>query len=263
MSPSTRIWSASLLCAAALLAPVRPARADSRSAATASAAEPSAAELLRDSDRARGGLEDGITWTVTLESSEDGVRTSKTFLVKARGNDALVETTAPSAQKGEIMLFNDRTIWYTKPGLRKPVSISARQRLSGQAANGDIAATNYRRDYEGHIVGQTRTSGVDAYLIELKARAKNVTYDQIRYWIAKDTHLGIKAQFLTLSGSVMKTATFEYGNKLDVNGHKVPFVSRMTITDALSAGNVTVLRYAEPRPASHPASLFNINNVVR
>ena len=91
----------------------------------------------------------GITWNVTVQATEDGDTTTRTFLVKARGDDALVESLAPPRYKGEIMLFNDRTIWFVKPGLRKPVSISARQRLSGLAANGDIASTNYARDYDG------------------------------------------------------------------------------------------------------------------
>ena len=56
------------------------------------------------------------------------------------------------------MLFNDRTIWFIKPGLRKPVSISARQRLVGDAANGDIATTNYARDYDGATLATTRSA---------------------------------------------------------------------------------------------------------
>ena len=34
------------------------------------------------------------------------------------------EVTSPARQKGEIIMFNDRILWFYKPGLRKPVSIS-------------------------------------------------------------------------------------------------------------------------------------------
>ena len=114
--------------------------------------------------------------------------------MKARGDDALVEALAPARYKGEIMLFNDRTIWFVKPGLRKPVSISARQRLTGLAANGDIASTNYARDYEGTIVGEEAVDGDPAWKLELKARAKNVTYDRIRSWISKKRRLGAEGR---------------------------------------------------------------------
>lgn len=228
-----------------------------------SAQTPTPDQLLKDADRARGGLANGITWNATVEATEEGRVTTRTFLVKARGNDALVESLAPPRHKGEIMLFNDRTIWFVKPGLRKPVSISPRQRLTGDAANGDIASTNYARDYEGTIVGEEAVGGEPAFKLELKARAKNVTYDRIRYWISKKRHLGLKAEFLTVGGDVFKTADFVYGNLLKSGATTYEFVSTMTIRDATGTGSVTAIRFGPPKPETHPPSLFNINNVVR
>jgi outer membrane lipoprotein-sorting protein len=224
---------------------------------------PTSEGLLKDADRARGGVATGITWNATVEATEEGQTSVRTFLVKARGNDALVESLAPPRHKGEIMLFNDRTIWFVKPGLRKPVSISARQRLSGEAANGDIASTNYARDYDGTIAGEEDVGGEPAHRLELKARAKNVTYDRIRYWVSKRQHLGLKAEFLTVGGDLFKTATFEYGNTLRSQAGTFEFVSRMVIRDATGAGGVTTIRFDQPRADLHPASMFNINNVVR
>jgi outer membrane lipoprotein-sorting protein len=234
-------------------------------AATTAAAQgpPPADRLLRDADRARGGLATGITWTATVETTGDGTGTPRTFLVKARGDDALVEALAPARHKGEIMLFNDRTIWFVKPGLRRPVSISARQRLHGDAANGDIASTNYARDYEGTIVGEDTVGGQPAWKLELKARARNVTYDRIRYWVSKKGHLGVKAEFLTVGGDVFKSATFDYGNRARTPAGEFDFVSRMVITDATGAGTVTTIAFGPPTVETHPPSMFNINNVVR
>lgn len=226
-------------------------------------AGPTAEQLLKDADRARGGLAEGITWNATVDTSEDGKQSSRTFLVKARGDDALVEALAPARYKGEIMLFNDRTIWFVKPGLRRPVSISARQRLHGDASNGDIASTNYARDYEGTIVGEDPVDGQPAFKLELKARAKNVTYDRIRYWVSAKGHLGIKAEFLTVSGDIFKGARFEYGNTMKTPAGSFDFISRMTIKDATGAGTVTTIAFGAPRADAHPASMFNINNVVR
>lgn len=234
-------------------------------AAGASPAEPApdAAALLRDSDRARGGLEQGITWTIEVESTEDGATKSRTFHVRARGVDALVEAVAPPRTKGEVYLFNDRNIWFVKPGLRRPVSISARQRLQGEAANGDIASTNYARDYEGRIAGEDVVDGEPAWKLDLVARRPEVTYDKIRYWISKRRRLGLKAEFLTVGGDLFKSAKVEYGHRVRAGGQTFDFVTRMTIRDAMGAGNVTVLRYSSPRAETHAPSLFNVNNVAR
>jgi negative regulator of sigma E activity len=246
-----------LALAAAALPARRAARADDARAAT-----PSAAALLESADRARGGLARGITWSVTLTSEEDGDRSERGFLVRARGNDAHVESRSPPRTKGEVMLFNDRTIWYVKPGLRKPVSISARQRLQGLAANGDIASTRYARDYDGTVDGSERVGGVDAWRLELKAKAKDVTYDRIRYWISKDDELGVQAEFLTRDGKVMKTARFEYESEVVVDGTTYAFVSKMTITDAASKDRTEIV-YGPPKLEDHPASMFNVNNILR
>ena len=228
------------------------------------AAPPDAAELLRDSDRARGSLERGVTWTIAVEATEDGIVSRSTWVVRARGNDGLAEALSPPRRKGEVMLFNDRTIWYVKPGLRRPIAVSARQRLQGEAANGDISSTNYARDYEGAVVGEDEVGGEPAWRLELRARSKDVTYDKIRYWISKRRRLGLRAEFLTVGGDVFKTATFEYGNRVRLpGGEEILFVSRMTIRDAMGAGNVTVLDYQAPRAETHAPSLFNVNNVTR
>lgn len=226
-------------------------------------ADEKAQALLAEADRARGGVTKGLTWDVRIQSSEDGATTDRSFTVQARGDDALVEATLPARNKGEIFLFNDRTMWFFRPGLRKPVSISPRQRLSGQAANGDIANTNYARDYDGNVTKEEAIDGQATYLLELKAKRDNITYDRIRYWISKDKKLGLKAEFLTLQGEVFKVAKFEYNNSITSGGKKVPFVSRVTITDARFPQNKSVMEYVKPAEKNLPASLFNINQLAR
>ena len=185
------------------------------------------------------------------------------YLVKVKGVDALAEALEPARNKGETMLFNDRNLWFFKPGLKKPVAISARQKLMGQAANGDIASTNYYRDYDGQVVGEEKVGNVDCYKLDLKAKAKNVTYDGIRYWISKKDHLGLKAEFLTVSGEMFKSAKFKYDNKVSVAGKPLQFVSEMDIIDSLKQASHTVISYSNPRPEQHSDSQFNINNLVR
>jgi hypothetical protein len=178
--------------------------------------------------------------------------------------DALCEALSPPRHKGEVFVFNDRTIWYVKPGLRRPVAISARQRLQGDAATGDITSTNYARDYAGTVAGEDVLDGDPAWRLDLVARTKDVMYDRIRYWVSKKRRLALKAEFLTVAGDVFKTARIEYGARIALaGGGEVDFPSRVTIRDAMGAGNVTVLSYESPRAERHPPAIFNVNNVAR
>ncbi len=227
--------------------------------------KPTADELLSASDRSRGAAKEseGLTWTAEVENIEDGVKSEVTYTIKIRGNDAIAEATAPARQKGETILFNDRVLWFVKPGLKKPVSISPRQRLAGQTANGDIASTQYARDYEAQIAGEETVNGKPAWKLELKAKAKNVTYDRIRYWVSKNDKLAVKAEFLTLTGEVFKIAEFKYDNTGKIGGKTFPFISEMMITDATRKENKSTVKYKEPKEAAFPVSIFNVNNLMR
>jgi hypothetical protein len=229
------------------------------------AGTPTVEEILRDADRARGAVAatDGVVWNIEVHTVEDGSKSDVSYLVKVKGNDALAQATAPARNKGEMMLFNDRNLWFFKPGIKKPVSISARQKLMGMASNGDIASTNYVRDYDGKLVGEEKIEGQDTFKLELKAKAKNVTYDGIRYWVSKKDRLGVKAEFLTVSGEIFKAATFEYKNSMSLGGKPYPFINKMTITDAQNKANQTTINYNSPKPEKHADSIFNVNNLVR
>ncbi len=222
-----------------------------------------ATELLQFSDRGRGGLQEGIEWTANIETTESGETSIREFVIKAKKHDAFVEAIKPAKNKGEVFLFNDRQMWFFKPTLKKPVSISARQKLSGQAANGDIASTHYARDYAATLEKTEDLGGVKHHVLLLKAKGKNLTYEKIRYWISDKTKLATKAEFLTLQGKPFKIGMLEYNNTLTVGGKSIAFVSRLTIVDAKFKENRSIINYTKPRIVDHSDALFNINNMTR
>lgn len=226
------------------------------------AAETAPEDILARSDEARGNVQ-GIEWLIDIHSLERGSRQHRTLRVRARGYHSLAEFLSPAKVKGQKLLMVDRNMWFIKPGLRKPVPISPRQKLLGGASNGDIASTNYAGDYRIAHASEEVVDGEDCHVLDLSALSKKVTYDRIRYWISKKTRLGVRAEFYTVSGKVFKSATFEYGNEIQVNGSPRPFVSRMTITNAVMKEDVTVMDYRQVEVGEVPDSVFNLNLLVR
>ena len=159
--------------------------------------------------------------------------------------------------------MQDRNMWFIKPGLSKPVPISPRQKLLGGASNGDIASTNYSGDYSIENIKDEIFNGAPCFVYDLKAKNKKVTYDRIRYWIAKARQVGLKAQFFTLSGKMFKTAFFKYDNVIEINGKARPFVSRMIIENAMIKGEKTIMAYHDIQVKEISASAFNLNLLMR
>ena len=229
--------------------------------ALAAAAAPDAQTLLQNSDRARGGGLPGIVWEIRLVSRE-GEKTDEPqrLLVKAVGDSSVAEVLEPARSKGSKFLQVERNMWLTRPGLSKPIPISPRQRMSGQASNGDIAATNYAGDYNAELSGEEKIDGEACYVLELTAKHKRTTYDRIRYWVSAKRLVAAKAEFYSLSGKLLKTATFDYNNVIEFEGKRIPFVSRMTIRDALIDAETT-MEFGTVKVAKVAAAEFDLGQM--
>ncbi len=219
-------------------------------------------QVLQKSDEARGNVK-GVEWQIKIESVERGRKQKRTLKVKARDFNSLAEFLAPPKVKGRKLVMIDRNMWFVKPGLRKPVPISPRQKLIGGASNGDIASTNYAGDYDVEEASEDIAQGEPCYLFDLKANNKKATYDRIQYWISKERLVGVKAHFFTVSGKLFKTATFEYGNQIVVKGSPRLFVSKMIITNAMIKEDITTMHYGKVKIKRIPDSTFDLNLLVR
>lgn len=225
-------------------------------------AAPDANSILTQSDQARGGGLPGIVWEIRLVSRDgEKVDEPQRILVKAVDESSVAETQEPVRFKGSKILQVERNMWLTKPGLSKPIPISPRQRMSGQASNGDIAATNYAKDYEATTLSATeKLDGENCYVLDLNAKHKRATYDKIRYWVAVERMVGVKAEFYSVSGKLLKTARFEYDNSIEYQGKRVPFVSKMTIRDALVDAE-TVMEFGTVKVKKVAASEFDLGQL--
>ncbi len=224
-------------------------------------AVPDADTILKDSDHARGGGLPGIVWEIKVVS-RDGDRTDEPqrLVVRAVDDSSVAETLEPVRFKGSKILQVDRNMWLTRPGLSKPIPISPRQRMSGQASNGDIAATNYAGDYDARMNRSETLDGEACYVLDLSAKHKRTTYDRIRYWVSVKRVVGIKAEFYSVSGKLLKTARFEYNNAIEHEGRQVPFVSKMTIHDALVDAETT-MEFDTVRVKKIAASEFDLGQM--
>lgn len=245
------------LIAFALIALVLPADADDAGKA------PDPAGILEQSDKARGGGLPGIRWEVRVVAKDGEKVEEQAMIVQADKDNTLVEFLEPRNIADQKMLISGRNVWFIRSGLRRPVPISPRQRLIGQAATGDVAATNYAGDYEAEFLGVEEVDGEPAYKLDLHARSDRVTYPRIHYWVSQNTGLAVKAEFCTVSGRVYKTATFAYANEIEYEGKRIPFVSEMVIEDRIERDRRTTLSYSDVEAADLPRRIFDINFLVR
>ena len=228
---------------------------------TVAMAAPDAQAILKHSDCARGGGLPGIVWDIRLTSHDgDKVGEEQYMQVRAVDDASVAEILEPLRSKGTKLLQVEHNMWLTRSGLSKPIPISPRQRMSGQASNGDIAATNYSADYDAKLVSEEKVEGELCYVLDLTALHKRTTYDKIRYWVSTAREAGVKAEFYSLSGKLLKTALFKYDNNIQYDGKNIPFVSSMVIRDALIDAETT-MKFGAVKVKKIPSSEFDLGQM--
>ena len=218
-------------------------------------------EVLLAADRARGNL-DGVIWTVEIVAVEDDTIKANVYAVKARGFDVLAEVVEPSRQKGNQLLMHLGNMWFSKPDLSKPVPISQRQRLSGAAANGDLAATNYADEYEPTVADDAVLDGESCHVFDLKARNRHCTYDRVVHYVSRIRQVGVRSDYYNSTGKLIKTARMTYTNTVTgAEGKLLPFISKIFIRDAVATNNVATMLFSPPKLQTLSPEIFDVNRL--
>jgi hypothetical protein len=175
------------------------------------------------------------------------------YKVMSRGNEnTIVLTESPASERGQALLMRGRDLWIFMPTVSQPVRLSLSQRLTGQVANGDLARANFAGDYNAELAGRENLDGEDAWVLDLTAAGRGVTYAKVRYWVAVADDRPIKAEFYAVSGRLLKTSRYEAFQ--DLAGRMRP--TRLVIEDALKDGDSSVLEYNTMTVKDLPERMF-------
>jgi outer membrane lipoprotein-sorting protein len=158
----------------------------------------------------------------------------------------LIRFAAPARDVNKLMLKNGNDLWFYDPSSQASVRISPRQRLLGQAANGDVLTVNLSKDYRAELIGEEDAEDGDRVLrhchhLGLTATSADVTYNRIEMWIDRDNNHPVKSKFYAESGQLLKTAYYRrYQRELEVERP-----TETVIIDGLDRQWVTIMRYSD------------------
>lgn len=187
----------------------------------------------------------GVQWTVSVSGQK-----SAKFIATSQGGKVFAEVIEPADAQGRRYLAEAKgNMWFWKPGISRPVSVSKRQRLSGDAAIGDIASTSFVQGYKVVSKEPGEVNGEAATVYSMKANSLGDTYAMIKYWVTNEKSLGKKAEFYAKSGTLLRSSTMEYNNS--ANGR--PFLSKMVVNDK---GQTITLQFSNVRIGSYPSRMF-------
>jgi len=207
-------------------------------------------DIVERADRVRNP---GESYYLKVEVKSTGSDPSLFQVAIKGGEKTLIETIKPTRDKGRNLLMLDENMWTFIPNLKRAVRVSLHQKLSGEAANGDISRMRWSGDYDSVIEGEDNTS----WTLLLTANKKGLTYDKVRVWVEKESFHPIKAQYLTVGGKILKNAQFT-GYREIASGIRP---TEIIITDAVREDDKSVITILEMEKRDYPTTLFNKNTL--
>jgi hypothetical protein len=215
-------------------------------------------EMVKKADAFRFPSSD-LSFVVKVSDLTDGNVDRTThykvqFKYKDKNPYSISEAIFPERQKGRKLLMRGNDLWIYLPTVKRPTRISFREKLTGEVSNGDIAKTNYAEDYTAVLVGTEKVNNFDCQKLLLTGKnLKEVTYAKITYWIKSDNFMPVKAEYHAISGKLLKSAIFSDLKPMLAS----KYLTKMTITDALTPKKQSVLIYSDYKNESFQESLFN------
>jgi outer membrane lipoprotein-sorting protein len=240
------IGVASLLTCGAVLAAQKGQKVSSRVKSSVSADE-----ILRRSDDVRcPSTSYFMEVEVENQNGDDSVRVE----VYTKGRERTrVNTIAPVRDRGRNMLMIGEDMWAYIPNLRRAVRIALNQKLTGQAAIGDVSRMRWWGDYTAAVLIEDKRT----WLLELTAAKKGLTYEKVKVKIEKATFRPMEADYLSDGGIVLKRAKFEAYRKIAGNIRPTQIV----ITDPHNSSDSSTLRIIKLEKRESPERFFNQNNL--
>jgi outer membrane lipoprotein-sorting protein len=210
----------------------------------------SADEILQKADEIRAPSE-SYRMEVSVESSD---QSKFRYEIKVGGKESsLIRTLEPPREVGKNFLMLNEDMWAYVPNIKRSLRVTLNQKLTGQAANGDISRMTWVGDYKPALESQNEKE----WVLLLKAERRGLTYDGIRVWIDKSNFRPVRGEYLSLQGKVLKRVEFtEYRS---IAGKERP--TRIVIENADRKEDYSVLRILDMQKAEFPSTQFTQNNL--
>ncbi|WP_299963910.1 outer membrane lipoprotein-sorting protein [uncultured Roseobacter sp.] len=187
-------------------------------------------------------------------------RTSVTVYARPATSNfqTLVHINSPARDRGKIMLRNGNILWLYDPASKASVRISPRQRLLGNASNGDVVSSNLVGDYSAQLAGSEAIVDGDrqnrsCQKLMLKQSRNSATYSSIEFWVDASNNQPVKGKYYTKSGKLIKVAW--YRKLKSQMGARRP--TEVVIADGFNPNSVTTMNMSNFRAKEIPASWFS------
>lgn len=159
----------------------------------------------------------------------------------------------PEVNKGQGYLREDDNVWFYDPTSRKFSHSSVKENLqNSEAKNSDFTANSMAEDYAIQKVTEGMVGKYPVWILDLKAKTNEVSYDRLLLYIRKDKTMTLKEEAYSVNGRLMRTTL--YPKYITLEGKLLP--SQILIVDEINKGEKSQITMAEQSIEKLPDKVF-------
>lgn len=159
----------------------------------------------------------------------------------------------PEVNKGQGYLREDDNVWFYDPTSRKFSHSSVKENLqNSEAKNSDFTANSMAEDYAIQKVTEGMVGKYPVWILGLKAKTNEVSYDRLLLYIRKDKTMTLKEEAYSVNGRLMRTTL--YPKYITLEGKLLP--SQILIVDEINKGEKSQITMAEQSVEKLPDKVF-------
>ena len=159
----------------------------------------------------------------------------------------------PEVNKGQGYLREDDNVWFYDPTSRKFSHSSVKENLqNSEAKNSDFTANSMAEDYAIQKVNEGMVGKYPVWILDLKAKTNEVSYDRLLLYIRKDKTMTLKEEAYSVNGRLMRTTL--YPKYITLEGKLLP--SQILIVDEINKGEKSQITMAEQSVEKLPDKVF-------
>ncbi len=169
-------------------------------------------------------------------------------------NQFVILINKPEKQKGQGYLKIDDNVWFFDPESGNFSHSTIKENIqNSQAKNSDFKKHTFSEDYEISSTAAGKLGAFETWILDLKARTNEVSYQHVRLTIRKDKSVPLKEEDYSVSEKLMRTVLY-LPTYVEAAGKLIP--AKIKMIDELNKGEQSVLTISNVRVGALPDSNF-------
>lgn len=201
--------------------------------------DPDTTEILKEIDEIGNFNDVDFSCVYTMVSEKPGEERSVTEALMFRRDTQdqfVLLIRKPEVQKGQGYLQVDDNVWFYDPESRKFEHSSLSENITdSDTKNSDLNRGSISVDYNVESYEEGKLGNFEVWILYLKAKTDEVSYDRMKLWVRKDVTIILKSEEYGFSGNLMRTSG--YFNYIRVGEKLIP--SKILFVDNLNIGEKT------------------------